>query len=227
MSPRHGPLVALATITAVTLPCFAEQRTEAPQQHLANTNELTQNFLAEHEIGRRFHVDPAGLPPPKSGAIVTNRPLVLPYNGQIPQVPPGFTATPFATGLTNPRRLLVLPNGDVLVAEQSTGYLTLLRDEGGGRATWIDRHVEDLNRPYGLAWQGDDVLVADQDGIWRVPHVLGALRAGRNVQQRVDDVPADRRKPTPGAYGAQMITQKGVFGLAQGHQNRHLAIDPK
>ena len=93
MSPRHRPLVALATIMAVTFPCFAEQRTEAPQQHLANTNELTQNFLAEHEIGRRFHVDPAGLPSPKSGSIVTNRPLVLPYNGQIPQVPPGFTAT--------------------------------------------------------------------------------------------------------------------------------------
>jgi hypothetical protein len=28
------------------------------------------------------------------------------------------------------RRLLVLPNGDVLVAEQSAGYVTLLRDDG-------------------------------------------------------------------------------------------------
>ena len=31
----------------------------------------------------------------------------------------------------------------------------------------------------------------------------------------------------PGAYGAEMITKKGVFGIVQGHQNRHLAIDPK
>ena len=37
------------------------------------------------------------------------------------------------------------------------------------------RHVEDLNRPYGLAWRNDELLVADQDGIWRVPHVVGAL----------------------------------------------------
>ena len=59
---------------------------------------------------------------------MTNRPLILPYNGQVPHVPQGFTATPFATGLVNPRRLLVLPNGDVLLAEQSAGYLTLLRD---------------------------------------------------------------------------------------------------
>ncbi len=142
-------------------------------------------------------------------------------------MPPGFTATPFATGLVNPRRILVLPNGDILVAEQSAGYLTLLRDDGSGHAEWIDRHVEDLNRPYGLAWRGDHVLIADQDGIWSVPHIVGALRAGRSETQRVDQVPPEERKPIAGAYGARMITKKGVFGIVQGHQNRPLAIDPK
>src|SRR5215475_3681060 len=138
---------------------------------------LKQNFLAEHEIGRRYQLDPDNLPAPKSGPIVTNRSLTLPYTGQAPQVPPGFSATPFATGLANPRRLLVLPNGDVLVAEQSAGYLTLLRGvDGAGHAAWIERHVEDLNKPYGLAWRDDHVLIADQDGIWQVPHQLGALR---------------------------------------------------
>ena len=34
-------------------------------------------------------------------------------------------------------------------------------------------------------------------------------------------------KPVPGAYGAEMLTKKGVFGVLQGHQNRHLVIDPK
>ena len=168
---------------------------------------MTQNFLAQHEIGRRFHIDPSDLPPPKTGPIVTDRSLIVPYSGQVPQVPPGFTATPFATGLVNPRRLLVLPNGDVLLAEQSAGYLTLLRDDGSGHATWIDRHVEDLNKPYGLAWRDNHVLVADQDGIWSVPHNLGALRAGSSETKRVDQVP--------------------LFGIVQGHQNRHLVIDPK
>src|SRR5205085_9050162 len=70
-------------------------------------------------------------------------------------------------------------------------------------------------------------LVADQDGIWRVPQVLGNVRAGRNVQKKVDEMPIDQRKPVPGAYGAEMITAKGVFGAVMGHQNRHLAIDPK
>ena len=204
------------------------QKTSAPDSASNAKDELAQSFLAEHEIGRRFHIDPNDLPAPKTGPIVTDRSLVVPYDGQSLQLPPGFTATLFAKGLVHPRRLLVLPNGDVLVAEQSAGYLTLLRDDGEGHVKWIDRHVEDLNRPYGLAWRGDELLVADQDGIWRVPHVLGALRAGRPVPtQRADQLPPDERKPVPGAYGAEMLTKKGVFGIVQGHQNRHLTIDPK
>jgi glucose/arabinose dehydrogenase len=78
-----------------------------------------------------------------------------------------------------------------------------------------------------LAWQDNHVLVADQDGIWSVPHILGALRAGRSETQRVDQVPPEERKPTAGAYGAKMITKKGVFGIVQGHQNRPLVVDPK
>src|SRR6266481_5524826 len=197
-------LVALAALAAGALALSAAAADQAP----APKDELAQNFAAEHEIGRRFRFDPNDLPAPKTPPIVTNRSLIVPYGGQTLQVPPGFTAAPFATGLANPRRLLVLPNGDVLVAEQSAGYLTLLRDDGEGRAKWIDRHVEDLNRPYGLAWRGDELIVADQDGIWRVPHVVGALRPGRPAPpQRADQLPPDQRKPVAGAYGAQMLTK--------------------
>src|SRR3954469_14465268 len=215
----------LAAVMAVGILVMSGVAQSAPDTNTAEM--LAQNFKAEHEIGKQYRINPAELPPPKTGPIVTNRVLTIPFNGQTLQVPPGFIATPFATGLVNPRRLLVLANGDVLVAEQSGGYLTLLRDDGEGRAKWIDRHVEDLNKPYGLAWQDGNVLVADQDGIWRVPHALGALRAGKSVQQRAEDVPPESRRPISGAYGAEMITKKGVFGIVQGHQNRHLAIDPK
>jgi glucose/arabinose dehydrogenase len=92
---------------------------------------------------------------------------------------------------------------------------------------WINRHVEDLNKPYGLAWRDNNVLVADQDGIWNVPHILGALRAGKSENLRADQVPPAERKPVAGAYGAKMITAKGVFGIVAGHQNRPIAIDPK
>jgi glucose/arabinose dehydrogenase len=220
----------LLSVGALALSLDARQsaaRAETTSAQEQKRDDAKQNFFNEHEIGRRFRFEAADLPAPKTGPIVSNRVLIVPYSGQAPKVPPGFTVTPFATGLVNPRRLLVLPNGDVLVAEQSAGYLTLLRDDGSGHAVWIARHAEDLNRPYGLAWRGDHVLVADQDGIWSVPHVLGALRAGRSEYQRVDQVPPEERKPIAGAYGAKMITQKGVFGIPTGHQNRPLAVDPK
>ena len=192
--PWRFTLTAAAALALL----FALAATAADAPH-NNADALGQNFLAEHEIGRHYQIDPGNLPPPKRGAIVTNRPLTLPYAGQAPQVPPGFSAAAFATGLANPRRLLVLPNGEVLVAEQSAGYLTLLRsDDGAGHAAWIERHVEDLNRPYGLAWRDDHVLVADQDGIWQVPHQSGALRAGRTQRQRAD-LPPEQRGPVPGA----------------------------
>ena len=33
-------------------------------------------------------------------------------------------------------------------------------------------------------------------------------------------------KRTGHRASAQMITRKGIFGIVQGHQNRHLSIDP-
>ena len=185
--------------------------------------------LPDQELGRRFAVKPEDLPPPRTGPVVSNRPLTIAYQDQTPRVPEGFKATLFASGLQHPRRLLVLPNGDVLVAEQRVGYLTLLRDEDGdGKADWIQRHAEGFNGPYGLAWRDDYVLVADQDGIWKVPHRLGALRPGRGAsEQKAENTPPEQRKPTPSVVGEEMITRKGVFGIVQGHANRHLAIDPR
>ena len=221
------PTSACAAMSAITVALCLSSAGAQPNPATEADSEFKRNFAAEHEIGRRFHFDPADLPAPKTGPIVTDRSLIVPYSGQTLQVPQGFVAAPYVTGLANPRRLLVLPNGDVLVVEQSVGYVTLLRDDGEGHVKWIDRHVEDLNKPYGITWQDDHLLIADQDGIWKVPHVIGANRPGRPVPaQRADELPPDQRRPVPGAYGAEMITKKGVFGIVQGHQNRDLKIDP-
>src|ERR1700723_2741450 len=83
--------------------------------------------LPDQQLGHRFTVKAEDLPPPYKGTVAAARSLIVPYAGQVPRVPEGFKVTPFATGLTHPRRLLVLPNGDVLVAEQKAGWITLLR----------------------------------------------------------------------------------------------------
>jgi glucose/arabinose dehydrogenase len=219
---------ASALLGVISGPILAQQRGNAQQAH-SSTQSFDPGSLPDQTLGRRFTVKPEDLPAPMTGPIVAARPLSLPYQGQAVRVPEGFTATPFAIGLTHPRRLLVLPNGDVIVAEQRAGYLTLLRDaDGDGKAEWIQRHAEGFNGPYGLAWREDAVLVADQDGIWKVPHRLDALRPGRGaVQRKAADIPPDQRKPSPRMVGEEMMTAKGVFGIVQGHSNRHLALDPK
>lgn len=214
---------ALAANCAMNSAGFAQQR-PLPQQPTA----VDPASNPDQELGKRFLVKADSLPPPKSGPVAASRSLVIPYAGQAPRVMEGFTVTPFITGLEHPRRLLVLPNNDVIVAEQKTGYLTLLRDQDGdGRADFIQRYADDFKAPYGLAYRDGFVLVADQEGIWRVPHVTGAVRAGRADQPKITDVPPEQRKPVPAVYGQEMITHKGVFGVIAGHQNRHLAIDPK
>jgi glucose/arabinose dehydrogenase len=223
----HGAISSVGCAAALALGLLAPallERAQA-QQPSAQSDPAS---LPDQQLGHRFSVKAEDLPPPRSGPIVAARSLVLPYEGQVPRVPEGFTATPFATGLAHPRRLLVLPNGDVLVAEQKVGYITLLRDQDGdGKADWVERHAEGFKGPYGLAWRDPDVLVVDQDGIWRVPHRVGALRPGRNAEQRAADVPPDKRVPTPHIVGEELITQKGVFGIVKGHTNRHIAIEPK
>lgn len=126
------------------------------------------------------------------------------WNGTTPTVPAGFTITPIATDLKVPRQTLVLPNGDVLVAEGSggnaptvrpkdviAGYIkslgksgtkggnriTLLRDANGdGRTDLRTDFITGLNAPYGLAFVDGSLYVANQDALLRFPYQDGQTR---------------------------------------------------
>lgn len=126
------------------------------------------------------------------------------WNGETPTAPTGFRVTALATGLAVPRQLLVLPNGDILVAEGSGGNaqplrpkdviaaqikkmgksgvrpgnrITLLRDaDGDGQAEVRTAFIAGLNAPYGLAFVDGHVYVADQDALLRFPYTNGATR---------------------------------------------------
>lgn len=129
-----------------------------------------------------------------------------PWGDGRPTVPQGYTITPIATGLQIPRQTLVLPNGDILVAEGKGGgapvlrpkdyiagfvkaegttkaksgdRLTLLRDADGDGAyegRWV--YAENLNAPYGLALIDNRLYVANQDALVRFDYQPGQTRAG-------------------------------------------------
>ena len=77
----HIALAGLAGGALVLLAVLAQHHV-AHGQASPPKDELAQNFAAEHEIGRRFHIDPDDLPEPKTRPIVTNRSLTVPSTGR-------------------------------------------------------------------------------------------------------------------------------------------------
>ncbi|WP_291217940.1 sorbosone dehydrogenase family protein [Hydrogenophaga sp.] len=148
----------------------------------------------------------ADLPPPQRGLLPSMR-IAEPaaWGDRRPAVPQGWTIKSIATDLKVPRQTLVLPNGDILVAEGKGGgapvlkpkdyiagiiksrgntsvkggdQLTLLRDADGDgtyEGRWV--YAKDLNAPYGLALVGNSLYVANQDSLVRFEYVVGQTQA--------------------------------------------------
>ena len=126
------------------------------------------------------------------------------WDGATPTAPAGFTVTAMATDLKIPRQMLVLPNGDILIAEGAGGHapkvrpkdviagvikargkssvkggnrITLLRDaDGDGRAEVRTTFIENLDAPYGLAFVDGNLYVANQDALLRFSYQEGQTR---------------------------------------------------
>jgi len=139
------------------------------------------------------------LPPMKTA---TSKPWT---QGQTPVAGAGLKVQAFATGLIHPRSVLVLPNGDVLVAEtdgpkppvnrpkdivmgliqslaKSTGPkapndIVLLRDTNGdGIADQRFVFLDHRHSPYGMALVGNDLYVADTDALIHYHYTPGQTR---------------------------------------------------
>ena len=54
-----------------------------------------------------------------------------------------------------------------------------------------------------------------------------AVRRNADDAERASCVARKGRPVASALVGERVITKKGVFGIVQGHANRHLAIDPK
>lgn len=127
-------------------------------------------------------------------------------SGAKPVAAAGTRVNAFATGLDHPRFLLVLPNGDVLVAETnapprpdankgvkgwffkryqkkagaavpSANRITLLRDaDADGVAEVRSVFLTGLNSPFGIALVGQSLYVANSDAVVRFPYTDGESR---------------------------------------------------
>ena len=136
--------------------------------------------------------------------------------GEMPRAAEDLKVNAFARDLDHPRWLLVLPNGDVLVAESngpprpddkggikgwfkrrlmkkagagvpSANRITLLRDsDGDGIADQRSVLLTGLNSPFGMALVGDELYVANTDAVLRFPYTPGAMRITDSGTKLVD-----------------------------------------
>ena len=121
--------------------------------------------------------------------------------GAAPTAAPGLKVAAYAQGLSHPRWLYVLPNGDVLVAEtegpdlkpigfrgwlehqimkqvgadtHSPNQIVLLRGLGAdGKAASRSVFLKGLNSPFGMTLVGDTLYVANTDSLMAFPYKPG------------------------------------------------------
>lgn len=175
-----------------------------PPFYVAPLSLLLLASAASAQQSQQYGPDPT-LPEPQRGLLPDMTiPEPAEWGDQTPTVPDGYTITAIATDLQIPRQTLVLPNGDILVAEGSggnapklkpkdfiAGYiksqgttsvesgnrLTLLRDENSDGNYEQSVFAEDLNAPYGLALMDNNLYVANQDAVVRFDYEEGQTEA--------------------------------------------------
>ncbi|MBD8065838.1 sorbosone dehydrogenase family protein [Devosia sp. PTR5] len=134
-----------------------------------------------------------------------------------PTVAAGLKVNAFAKGLDHPRNMLVLPNGDVLVAESmgesgkprtlfdlamsstmerakatgtSPNRLTLLRDaDGDGTAELRHAFIENVRQPFGMVLRGDTLYVGASDAVLAYPYEAGVTRITTPGRKIMDLIP--------------------------------------
>jgi glucose/arabinose dehydrogenase len=150
---------------------------------------LSGTALAAESVGQKFSISPKDLPKPHATAAVARvSQTIAPPDGVAPQVPAGFTAAPFATGLTNPRFMAVAPNGDVFVTEPKAGKITVLRDaDHDGKAEKISTYAAGFDRVHGIAFHNGALYVADVNAVWKLPYKDGDLSTDAKPERITKD----------------------------------------
>lgn len=152
------------------------------------------------------HGDKPELPGPQRGLLPSMKIAEpTPWGDQKPAVPEGYSISAIATDLRIPRQTLILPNGDILVAEGKGGHapamrpkdliagyikakgttsvkggdrLTLLRDaDGDGIYELKSVFADNLDAPYGLALVGNKLYVANQGSLVSFDYKPGDIKA--------------------------------------------------
>jgi glucose/arabinose dehydrogenase len=141
----------------------------------------------------------ADLPAPLATPSATNRAQLIPRPADAwPQAPPNFTVDLYTTGLDQPRKILMAPNGDFFVVESQLGQIKVFRGlNREGQPEEVSVFATGLERPYGVAFyppgpNPEWVYVGNTNSVVRLPYKNGDLKAGGTAQVLVPQLPSGR-----------------------------------
>ena len=162
--------------------------------------------------GVRRKITIAELSKPYDTPAAMNFPRPIPRpEGASPRVPAGFKVEEFATGLNNPRKIVVAPNGDVFIAESRPNRLRVLRDaDGDSKAEVSEVFAEGLRQPFGIAFyppgaKPTHVYVANTDSVVRFAYKEGDLKASGVVEDIVTTISGGGRLPGGGHWTRDVV----------------------
>jgi glucose/arabinose dehydrogenase/cytochrome c2 len=151
--------------------------------------------------GREHRINLEALPPPFATPSTRNSPQLIARPADAALVlPPGFHIEPFATHLMGPRKMLLAPNGDILVSETNGGRISVLHPApDGAHAAGADVYLQGLKQPFGLAFYPNAanpqwLYIAETNRVTRY-----AYRAG-DVKPRGPAEPVIAQLPSGGGH---------------------------
>ncbi len=176
---------------------------------------------AADKPGDKFLISPSDLPKPYATPAADNSSHPVPRAvDQVPTAPPGFSIAVFAWQLSDPRFMVVAPNGDVFLSEPYVGKVTLLRTVNG--KTQASTFASGFDKPHGLALHDGALYVGDMKAVWRLPYADGQLK--ETSRERVTTAPQLGR---PGGHSTRDIAfdRNGTLYIAIGSRN-NIEEDP-
>lgn len=103
-------------------------------------------------------------------------------------VPIGFEISVFAKDLQSPRMMAFNKNGDLFVSSSSANHVVMLSDVNKDGVAEASVLISDqLNAPNGLVFSGDDLLVANQDGVVKLTQNKSKWSAPINFIKNLPD----------------------------------------
>jgi glucose/arabinose dehydrogenase len=143
--------------------------------------------------GKTRKITAQDLPAPYITGSASNGPeLAARPRNAWPKAPVGFSVQQYATGLDNPRLIRTGPNGDLFLAESSSGKIKVFRGiTADGKPQQAETFATGLNEPYGIAFyppgkNAQWLYVADTDAVVRFPYKDGDLKASGPAQHIVN-----------------------------------------